>query len=175
MYDYVINKPPLEEDFLEHHGVKGMRWGIRKAEKGAGERTKKVIKTYNDLDVKRRFSKSRAEKRLLKTKMKETYSGLKKAKRIDYGEKLVKNNKKRKKVASGFAAAGAGAFLGEMAIREGVKEILNGEKTYGGIYVALGALNLTAAAVNLVQSIQQRKKNLSIDAFREETRKRGNK
>ena len=28
-YDYVITKPPLDE-FLEHHGVKGQKWGIRK-------------------------------------------------------------------------------------------------------------------------------------------------
>lgn len=38
MHDYVILKPPLD-DFLEHHGVKGMRWGHRKQ--------KYSVKTYN--------------------------------------------------------------------------------------------------------------------------------
>ena len=28
-YDYIITKPNME-DILEHHGVKGMRWGHRK-------------------------------------------------------------------------------------------------------------------------------------------------
>lgn len=38
MYDYIILKPPLD-DYLEHHGVKGMRWGHRKQ--------KYSVKTYN--------------------------------------------------------------------------------------------------------------------------------
>lgn len=29
-YDYVITKPPLNEETLMHYGVKGMRWGRRK-------------------------------------------------------------------------------------------------------------------------------------------------
>jgi hypothetical protein len=32
------DKPPLEEVYLEHFGIKGMRWGVRKAEdKGQGQ------------------------------------------------------------------------------------------------------------------------------------------
>lgn len=30
MYDYIITKPPLDEDTLAHYGVPGMKWGIRK-------------------------------------------------------------------------------------------------------------------------------------------------
>lgn len=29
-YDYVITKPPLEEDTLAHYGIKGMKWRRRK-------------------------------------------------------------------------------------------------------------------------------------------------
>ena len=30
MYDYIITKPPLDEDTLAHYGVKGMRWRHKK-------------------------------------------------------------------------------------------------------------------------------------------------
>ena len=32
IYDYIITKPPLDEETLMHYGVKGMRWGQRKRE-----------------------------------------------------------------------------------------------------------------------------------------------
>ncbi len=31
IYDYVVTKPPLNEDTLTHYGVKGMKWRKRKA------------------------------------------------------------------------------------------------------------------------------------------------
>lgn len=33
IYDYIIEKPPLNEDTLAHYGVKGMKWRHRKGRK----------------------------------------------------------------------------------------------------------------------------------------------
>ena len=44
MYDGIITKPPLE-DVLEHHGIKGMRWGHRKSRKDS---LKKKNKSSNN-------------------------------------------------------------------------------------------------------------------------------
>lgn len=46
MYDYVITKPPLNEETLMHYGVMGMKWGIRKDIRKTGsisDKTKKKI------------------------------------------------------------------------------------------------------------------------------------
>lgn len=32
-YDYIITKPPLDEDTLAHYGIKGMKWRKRKTKK----------------------------------------------------------------------------------------------------------------------------------------------
>ena len=34
-YDYIISKPPLDENTLTHYGVKGMKWKRHKAKKVA--------------------------------------------------------------------------------------------------------------------------------------------
>lgn len=34
-------------DILEHHGIKGMRWGVRKASRGTAEATPVTLKTDN--------------------------------------------------------------------------------------------------------------------------------
>lgn len=45
IYDGVIIKPSLD-DVLEHHGIKGMRWGHRKQRIKKGRRRRYSIKTY---------------------------------------------------------------------------------------------------------------------------------
>lgn len=45
MYDYIIDKPSLDDLILEHYGVKGMRWRHRKGRKktSASSRRRKDI------------------------------------------------------------------------------------------------------------------------------------
>lgn len=47
-YDYVVSKPPLNEDTLAHYGVLGMRWGVRRDIRKTGsvsKKTKSKVKT----------------------------------------------------------------------------------------------------------------------------------
>ena len=43
-YDYIINKPELNEDTLAHYGVKGMKWRRRKGSTvaGSGDKIEKI-------------------------------------------------------------------------------------------------------------------------------------
>ena len=56
-YDYIITKPNME-DILEHHGVKGMRWGHRKERfRGKGK-----IAKYRENKKSQRVINSKEEK-----------------------------------------------------------------------------------------------------------------
>ena len=46
IYDYVVTKPPLNEDTLTHYGVKGMKW--RKRKKGFYQNPAKMSKSLKD-------------------------------------------------------------------------------------------------------------------------------
>lgn len=50
MYDYIITKPPLDDDTLTHFGVKGMKWGVRKdKDKPVSARKQKRIDKKNKI------------------------------------------------------------------------------------------------------------------------------
>ena len=61
MYDYIVNKPELNEDTLAHYGIKGMKWRKRKnkfkdsVDYELKKKKKKVLDNYlgpNDLTQK---------------------------------------------------------------------------------------------------------------------------
>lgn len=44
IYDGTIEKPSLDDIIIEHYGVKGMKWGVRRYEKYPGSYTKRGVK-----------------------------------------------------------------------------------------------------------------------------------
>ena len=169
-YDGVIIKPSLDEA-LEHYGVAGMRWGVRKAEKNAGTRTKLAIRKYRDLEEKRKQSPFRSEKKKLKLQMKNQYANIKRAKKVDYGEKLVKNKEKRHKVSSTFVLSGLLGGLSYINANVGLRALADGDKLGIG-FLGLSAIQGLAAGANLSAGIRQRYKNVSIDEFRSQATKK---
>lgn len=46
-YDYIITKPPLDDETLMHYGIKGMKWRRKKGRKSKTiSRSRKKIKKY---------------------------------------------------------------------------------------------------------------------------------
>lgn len=169
VYDYVITKPELD-DALAHYGVRGMRWGVRKAIRKGGIMTRRKAKIFGDLDIKRRQATSRSEKKYLKGEMKKAYADVRRAKIIDRGEMLSKRGDKRKAVAGQFAAAGVGGALAYGRARAALRAFKKGSKKDAILNASLAALMAAGSASNLGVGIHQRKKNLAIDAYRKNRR-----
>lgn len=74
-----------EEDYLEHHGIKGMHWGIRRYQNADGSLTEEGKRRY---DVKEAKIKAKAEKAVAKAQLKSAKLSVK-------AEKLAAKNLKR--------------------------------------------------------------------------------
>lgn len=96
-----------DDQHLEHYGVRGMKWGVRKRsakeEKERARRFKAVKnrRTLSDKEIKERIDRIQAEKKLKQLVEEDLTPGRAAAKRIlsDSGQKVARN-----------AAAGAGTL-----------------------------------------------------------------
>lgn len=99
-------------EFLSHHGVKGMRWGVRRKSGGSGgssSRTtfKKSPKKLSDVELNKRIKRMETEKKYNQLNKKDLSEGRKFAKEIltDSGKRVAKT------VATGAALVAIKAAL----------------------------------------------------------------
>lgn len=74
------------DDFLDHHGIKGMRWGVRRAHRVQRDTTKTTFARppakLSDVELKRRISRMEMEKRYNDLNAKDVSPGQQLASRI---------------------------------------------------------------------------------------------
>ena len=88
--DYIWTYIPLNEsaDNIEHHGVKGQKWGVRRYQNRDGSLTPEGMKRYNVIHTKdgRTFYREKNYKQL---KVQKIFDSLSEADKVDLPEKII--------------------------------------------------------------------------------------
>ena len=160
---------------LEHHGVKGMKWGVRRYQNYDGSLTKKGLEQYKEAEanyykkeeaynkVKRDKNISKETKQLLKGQKKQakkelskSYDNLKARNDADEGRRLYLNGKRigtNKRIAYALAYIGAFSLSSAKAMYDS-----GGKASTVNALTAIGALSygaaLTKYAINAKQNRQ---------------------
>lgn len=143
-----------EQTYLEHYGVKGMKWGVRRYEKYDGSYTQKGVKRFREAEknydtAKAKLKSAKGEdprtKKILKGDVKRSkramdkaYKRLKNDKLADQGKELYR----RGKTITGNAQKAMGIQAG----------IIVGGNTVGSLLARYGNIKLasnTAAAITV--------------------------
>lgn len=148
------------EDYLEHHGVKGMKWGVRRYQNEDGSYTQKGLQNYRESEkkyhesdkrykeikqnyknknaTKLELNKAKNERKIAKSHLNRDYDQLKLDKKADKGKLLYQQGKTIKSSANSLRRskllALGGATTASVLARSG--------KTKPALYVAAATVGL---------------------------------
>ena len=92
----------MPDNFLEHFGTKGMKWGIRKDRKGSGKKSaQQTAKTLTNKELKKRVDRMNMEKQYTSLAKQSSAASMSKGQKIvneavsDFGGQVLKGLTKK--------------------------------------------------------------------------------
>jgi hypothetical protein len=172
-------------DHLEHHGIQGMKWGIRRYQNYDGSYTQRGVARYkkseakydsindayqaakNKPDNKAEIKRLRSERRVAKREMSKDYDRLKLDKRADQGKQLYKEGKTITDNAQKAQMRQTGVMLASMAAGYALKDRQLLTK-YGLMplgQLAPATIAVGGTAVNAMLTMKERSENKKLRAY----------
>lgn len=165
----ILEEKLKEKDMLEHHGIKGMKWGVRRYQNYDGSYTRKGLERYkksmSDYEKTKTAYKngqaSRHDVRIAKRKLNTDYNKLKTDKLADEGKKLYSQgktitNNTQKLMFSETAVVIGGNLVAKTIASSGQRDLAS----ISGTTISLGG-----SAINAILAVKTNSENKKLRAY----------